>query len=94
MHQTSTDHVELPLEGRGEAPRGKRSGDADAAMGSTGRSGDGDSRLMERVVERGNLLCALKRVQQIRGAPGWMAGRWTICPLICATTGGRSGSSY
>ena len=69
-HQTSRDQLELPLEGRGEAPRGERSGEADAAMYSDGRSGDGGSHLMERVVERGNLLRALKRVRRNQGSPG------------------------
>jgi len=70
VHQTSTDPVELPLEGRGEAPRGKRSGEADPAMDGLGRSGDGNAQLMERVVERGNLLRALKRVRRNQGSPG------------------------
>jgi RNA-directed DNA polymerase len=69
-HQMSKDHLELPLEGRGETPRGKRSGEADPAMCRLGRSGDDDTRLMERVVERGNLLRALKRVRRNQGSPG------------------------
>lgn len=69
-HQTSKAQLELPLEARGEAPRGARRGEADPARDGDGRSGAGDSRLMERVVERGNLLRALQRVQRNRGSPG------------------------
>lgn len=39
-------------------------------MYSNGRSGDDGSRLMERVVKRGNLLRALKRVRRNQGSPG------------------------
>jgi RNA-directed DNA polymerase len=69
-HQKPKNQLELPLEGRGEAPKGKRSGEADLAMDRLGRSGDDDVRLMERVVERGNLLRALKRVRRNQGSPG------------------------
>jgi len=69
-HQKSQGQWELPLEGRGEAPKGQRSGEADPAMDRLGRSGDDDTRLMERVVERGNLLRALKRVRRNQGSPG------------------------
>ena len=78
MHQMSNDQdndqFELPLEGRGEAPRGTRSGEVVSAMRGDVRSGNDDQHLtghvMERVVERGNLLRALKRVQQNKGSPG------------------------
>lgn len=60
--------LELPLESRGEARRGKRSGEALTAAHGTGRSGI--DHLMERVVERGNVQVALKRVRQNKGSPG------------------------
>ncbi|HEY8852514.1 MAG TPA: group II intron reverse transcriptase/maturase [Gemmatimonadaceae bacterium] len=70
VHQMSNDQFELPLEGRGEAPRGKRSGEVSSALCSIGRSGSDDCLVMERVVERGNLLRALKRVERNQGSPG------------------------
>jgi RNA-directed DNA polymerase len=71
-HQRSIEQMELPLEGRGEAPRGKRSGEATSAADGHARSGlDAlGSDVMERVVEGGNLRRALKRVQQNQGSPG------------------------
>jgi len=60
--------LELPLEGGGEAPQGQRSGEAPTA--SNGPGGSGDDRLMERVVERGNVTAAVKRVRQNKGSPG------------------------
>lgn len=73
VHQMSNDQLELefelPLEGRGEAPRGKWSGEVLSATRGNGRSGTDDLQI-ERVVERGNLLRALKRVQQNQGSPG------------------------
>ena len=69
-HQKSNDQFELPLEGRGEAPRGERSGEATAAAQGTERSGLDTSLLMDRVVEGGNLRRALKRVQRNEGSPG------------------------
>jgi RNA-directed DNA polymerase len=69
MHQNSTQ-VELPLEGRGEAPRAERSGEAGRAAKGEERSGIGHANLMERVVERDNLARALKRVRQNKGSPG------------------------
>ena len=68
MHQMSDDQLELPLEGRGEAPRAERSGEVVAAFQRIERSGDDD--LMDRIVERRNLLRALKRVRQNQGSPG------------------------
>jgi RNA-directed DNA polymerase len=58
----------LPLEGRGEAPRAQRSGEARPAANGNERSGT--TALMERVVERGNAKAALKRVRQNKGSPG------------------------
>jgi RNA-directed DNA polymerase len=60
--------AELPLEDRGEAPKVERSGEASTAANETGRSGM--AALMERVVERGNVKAALKRVKQNKGSPG------------------------
>jgi RNA-directed DNA polymerase len=69
MRQKS-GQLELPLEDRGEAPRTKRSGETSAAAQEDERSGNGDAMLMERVVERGNVVAALKRVQKNKGSPG------------------------
>jgi RNA-directed DNA polymerase len=60
--------MELLLEGRGEAPRVERSGEARLAVCGNERSGVGD--LMERVVERENCLRALKRVRSNKGSAG------------------------
>lgn len=65
-----TGQLELPFEGRGEAPRAERSGEASTAEHGNERSGNDDARLMERVVERGNVVAALKRVQKNKGSPG------------------------
>jgi group II intron reverse transcriptase/maturase len=70
MHQMSDEQFELPLEDRGEAPRVERSDETLSAMCNIERSGNDDHLLMERVIERGNLLRALKRVQQNQGSPG------------------------
>ena len=70
MHQMSNDQFELPLEGRGEAPRGMRRGEATSAAQGDERSGLDTLLLMERIVEGGNLRRALKRVQQNKGSPG------------------------
>src|ERR1041385_2137495 len=67
-HQMSIDQIELPLEGRGEAPRAARSGEASATAQGPERSGDDD--LLARVVERSNLARALKRVRQNKGSAG------------------------
>ena len=69
-HQKSIDQMELPLEGRGEAPRAERRGEVVSATPGDERSGTDDVLLMEQIVERGNLLRALKRVQQNQGSPG------------------------
>lgn len=68
-HQTSIDQIELPLEARGEALSGARSGEATSAAQGDERSGL-DPLVMERVIEGGNLRRALKRVQQNEGSPG------------------------
>jgi RNA-directed DNA polymerase len=47
-----------------------RRGEASTATDGNARSGNGDARLMERVVERGNVVVALKRVQKNKGSPG------------------------
>jgi len=67
MHQLSL--WELPLEGRGEAPRVERSGEAGRAACGKERSGSHDP-LMERVVARENAIAALKRVRRNKGSPG------------------------
>jgi group II intron reverse transcriptase/maturase len=68
-HQKSVEQTELPLEGPGEAWGGERSGEAEPTAPRAERSGLEHS-LMERVVERGNLLRALRRVQRNKGSPG------------------------
>lgn len=60
--------LELPLEGRGEAPRIQRSEEVPMAARGTERSGKGD--LMEMAVRRTNLQNALKRVRSNKGSPG------------------------
>lgn len=72
-HQKSIDQMELPLESgrsQGEALSSARSGEATAAAQGDERSGLDTRLLMERVVERGNLVRALKRVRQNKGSPG------------------------
>lgn len=61
--------AELPLQGRGEAPRVERSGEVSAAASRDAHLGSGH-RLMERVVEAGNVKAALRRVKQNGGSPG------------------------
>jgi RNA-directed DNA polymerase len=68
MHQMSL--WELPPEGRGEAPRAERSGEAGRAGHGKERSGNEHSHLMERVVGRENAKEALKRVRRNKGSPG------------------------
>jgi group II intron reverse transcriptase/maturase len=60
--------MELLLEGRGEAPRVEQSGEAFSAARGDERSGVDD--LVEKVVERDNLVRALKRVRQNKGSAG------------------------
>lgn len=65
-----TGQLELPLAGRGEAPRGKRSGEARSATHEDERSGTDDEKLLELVVERSNVEVALRRVKKNKGSPG------------------------
>jgi RNA-directed DNA polymerase len=60
--------LEHPLEARGEAPQGQRSGEARTA--TSGHGGSGLDRLMERVAERDTVTVAAKRVRQHKGSPG------------------------
>lgn len=62
--------LELPLAGRGEAPRGRRSGEARSATHEDERSGTDDEKLLELVVERSNVEAALRRVKKNKGSPG------------------------
>jgi len=64
-----SSQLELPLEGRGEAPSVRRSGEARTVAHGDGRLGS-DQGLMELVVERENCLRALKRVRRNKGGPG------------------------
>ena len=60
--------LELPWEGRGEAPSVPRSDESPTAVHGTKRPGaDG---LMEKVLERRNMQVALRRVKKNRGSPG------------------------
>jgi group II intron reverse transcriptase/maturase len=69
MRQMS-GQLELPLYARGETPSADGSGEASTATHGTERSGNADALLMERVVERDNVVAALKRVQKNKGSPG------------------------
>jgi RNA-directed DNA polymerase len=60
--------LELPFDGRGEAPKVRRS--VEASTAPAGSAGSGASGLMERVVSRPNLVAAYKRVKQNKGSPG------------------------
>jgi RNA-directed DNA polymerase len=62
------EQLGLPLGGRGETPRGQRSGEASTLTNGEVRSGS--DRLMEQVVARGNVRVALARVRENRGSPG------------------------
>ncbi len=62
------EQLGLPLEGRGEAPRVQRSGEASTLTNGEVRSGS--DQLMEQVVARGNVRVALARVRENRGSPG------------------------
>jgi len=77
--------MELTLESRGEAPRAERSGQATSA--TTGNGGSGMGSWMERVLERPNLMRALKRVRKNKGSagidgmtvdelPNWLRDNW------------------
>jgi RNA-directed DNA polymerase len=69
-HQKANEQFELPLDGWGEAPSTQRSGEATSAAQGNEHSGLGEAQLMERIVERGNLTCAFKRVRRNQGGPG------------------------
>ncbi len=56
--------------GRGEAPRGSRGGEARSAAHEDARSGNGDEKLLELVVERSNVEAAIRRVKKNKGSPG------------------------
>jgi RNA-directed DNA polymerase len=60
--------LELPHGRRGEAPRDRRS--VEASTAELGNEGPGASGLMEKVVERQNLIAAWKRVKRNKGSPG------------------------
>lgn len=62
--------LELPFGSRGEAPRAERSGEVSTASTGNERSGTATKLLMEQVVERSNVVAALKRVQKNKGSPG------------------------
>lgn len=66
-----TARAELLPEDRGEAPKGRQSGEAPPATRGDERPGnDRLMQLMERVVDGGNVKAALKRVKQNKGSPG------------------------
>jgi RNA-directed DNA polymerase len=65
-----TRQLELPLEHRGEASKVDGGGEGSTATREDERSGEDVAHLMERVVERGNVVVALKRVQRNKGSPG------------------------
>jgi RNA-directed DNA polymerase len=65
-----TRQLELPLEHRGEASKVDGSGEGSTVTREDERSGEDVAHLMERVVERGNVVVALKRVQRNKGSPG------------------------
>jgi hypothetical protein len=69
MRQTR-GQLQLPFASSGESAVAEGSGEAWSAVRETERSGSDDPRLMERVVERSNVLKALKRVQKNKGGPG------------------------
>ncbi len=66
--QKSEEQLELPLEYRGEAPKGQRSVEASTAANGNERSSD--ECLMEKVVEEGNKELAIKRVRHNKGSAG------------------------
>jgi RNA-directed DNA polymerase len=68
-HQKSRQ-LELPLGGVGVAPVADGSGEVSTATRGNVRSGTDDACLMDRVVERDNVIQALKRVQKNKGSPG------------------------
>ena len=85
MHQMSL--WELPLEGRGEAPRAERSGEAGRAVHGKERSGSEHSQLMERVVARENAMEALKRVRRSRAVRASTGCGWRSWNRTCTNAG-------
>ena len=78
--------------GRGEAPRVEWSDEAVSTVQREVRSGNDDLRFMERVVEQGNLLRALQRVQRTDRV--WMDWQSRVLMLSTGTlAGGRYVSS-
>jgi len=63
-----TRQLELPFEGRGEAPSVERS--VETPKTPEGTESSGASGLMERVVSRPNMRAAYKRVKENKGSPG------------------------
>jgi group II intron reverse transcriptase/maturase len=63
-----TKQLELPLGGEGESPMARRSVEARTATHENERLGD--TALMERAVEEGNVKAAVRRVRQNKGSPG------------------------
>ncbi len=63
-----TEQTELPLIYRGETPKGQRSGETLTVANGDERLGT--DRLMEEVVESGNVDRAIKRVRKNKGSPG------------------------
>ncbi len=81
-----TKQLELPWGNRGEAPKATRSVEALTAVYGDERSRT--DRLMERVVEEGNVKAAVRRVKGNKGSPGvdgmrveelphYLEGNWT-----------------
>ena len=70
VQRQKSGQLELPLGGEGEALSDGGSGETSTANRDTERSGRNDGLLMEAVVERGNVIAALKRVQRNKGSPG------------------------
>jgi RNA-directed DNA polymerase len=81
-----SEQLELPFEGRGEAPSVERSVETSTAPREN--EGSGASGVMERVVNRPNMLAAYKRVRDNKGGPGidgmtvdelpvWLQEHWT-----------------
>jgi RNA-directed DNA polymerase len=60
--------LELPFKSKGEAPRVERSEQTVAA--TAGNASPGTGLLLEKALERQNLLRALRRVKQNKGSPG------------------------
>ncbi|MCC7143637.1 MAG: group II intron reverse transcriptase/maturase [Candidatus Eisenbacteria bacterium] len=63
-----SEQLELPFEGRGEAPSVERSVETSTAPQE--KEGSGASGVMERAVSRPNMLAAYKRVRENKGSPG------------------------